>query len=197
MTGAKRHDIAIVEGKLKQGPDMQSFDIYFLGEMLPDADPARVRQGVAKLFKIQEDRIDRLFSGKPIRVKRAVDVEVASRYREAFRDVGALIQIVPNGSPPPAAKSPAVTGAGPAPVPDREAPAETAAPPLPEVSESGDFELAEPGAIIDHSPTPPPAEIDTGSLEALPPNTGSLADCKVEKPPRKIPDISHLRLVDD
>ena len=85
---------------------MQSFDIYFLGEMLPDTDPAKVRQGVAKLFKVQEDRVDRLFSGKPLRVKQGVDADVASRYRGAFRDVGALIEIVPNGSPPPAARPP-------------------------------------------------------------------------------------------
>ena len=75
---------------------MQSFDIYFLGEMLPDADPDAVRVGVAKLFKVQEDSVDRLFTGKALRVKQDVDAETAGRYRTAFRDVGALIQIVAN-----------------------------------------------------------------------------------------------------
>ena len=86
---------------------MESFDIYFLGEMLPDADPVRVRQGVAELFKIQEDKVGRLFSGKPVRVKQGIDVDTAGRYRGAFRDVGAHIQIVPAGAPPPEAISPA------------------------------------------------------------------------------------------
>jgi hypothetical protein len=179
--------------------DMQSFDIYFLGEMLPDADSVKVRQGVAKLFKVQEDAVERLFSGKPLRVKQGVDAETASRYRAAFRDIGALIQIVPNGSPPPAARDPASPAeAGAAhkrstpPPPDADQ-----TPPLPEVNEAGAFDLAEPGAIIDPRAPPPVADIDTGSLEALPPNSGSLEDCRDEKPPRPIPDISHLKLVDD
>ena len=68
---------------------------------------------------------------------------------------------------------------------------------LVQVEEGVLFDLAEPGAIIDHSKPAAPADIDTGTLEALPPNTGSLEDCHHEKPPRKIPDISHLKLVDD
>ena len=175
---------------------MQSFDIYFLGEMLPEADPAAVRQGVAKLFKVQDSAVDRLFSGKPIRVKQGVEVEAAGRYRTAFRDVGALVQIVASGSPPPQAKAPAEQATKPAATLADANPAEQA-----NVSASGNttdtIGLAEPGAILDHTELPPPADIDTGSLEALPPNTGSLEDCQVEKPPRKIPDISHLRLVDD
>ncbi|MCW5587215.1 MAG: hypothetical protein KIS75_13870, partial [Chromatiales bacterium] len=74
---------------------MHSFDIYFLGESLPGADPVAVRRGVAKLFKVQEASVDRLFSGNPLRVKQAVDADAASRYRAAFREAGALIQVVP------------------------------------------------------------------------------------------------------
>ena len=77
---------------------MQSFDIYFLGEMLPDADPDAVRRGVAKLFKVQEDSVERMFSGKALRVKQAVDADVASRYRTACREGGAVIQIGANGT---------------------------------------------------------------------------------------------------
>lgn len=150
---------------------MQEFDIYFRGEILPDADPATVRREVAKLFKVQEDAVDRLFGGQPVRVKKAIDVDTASRYRALFRDAGALLQIVPSGEPaPPAVAPPASDDAG--------------------------MSLAEPGAIIDHTPPPPPAEIDTSALSALPPNSGSLEDCKVDKAPRAIPDISHLQIVD-
>lgn len=162
---------------------MQAFDVYFLGETLPDADPASVRQGVARLFKIQEDAAERLFSGKPLRVKQGLDVETASRYRAAFREVGALVQIVPAGGPPPEAVETQ------APTPDQ---------PLPTigVDEEG-ITLAEPGAIIDPSPPAAIADIDISDLVALPPNSGSLADCTIEKPPQPIPDISHLKLVDD
>lgn len=165
---------------------MQGFDIYFLGETLPDADPAMVRQGVARLFKIDPTAVERLFSGKAVRVKQGVDADAASRYRAAFRDVGALVQIVPEGSAIPKPKPTTTKAVG-----DQATQGDSRP-----VRDAG-MTLAEPGAIIDPSSTPPPAEIDTGGLEALPPNTGSLEDCQVEKPPRPIPDISHMRLVDD
>lgn len=158
---------------------MQGFDIYFLGETLPDADPAKVRDGVARLFKIDPAAAERLFTGKPIRVKQGVDADKASRYRAAFRDVGALVQIVPEGSAAPAERPATVIGAAA------------------QAAGAEGMTLAEPGAIIDASPEPPAAEIDTSGLEALPPNTGSLEDCRIDKPPRQIPDISHISLVDD
>ena len=170
---------------------MQDFDIYFLGETLADADPVEVRNGVAALFKISGDAVERLFSGKAVRVKHGVDVDTAGRYREAFRNVGALVQIVPAGAPAP--EGPAFARATTGTV--QPAPAggnadQSAASP-------GGMTLAEPGATLDHTPPPPPAEIDTSGLEALPPNSGSLEDCHQPVPPHPIPDISHMRLVDD
>lgn len=190
---------------------MHSFDIYFLGESLPGADPDAVRRGVAKLFKVQEASVDRLFSGNPLRVKQAVDADAASRYRAAFREAGALVQIVPSGSPPPAAKPQPMRPPATDAVVDVQTHETTAVQPEPsppvasdevdaktgEQSHGGSFDLAEPGAILDHSSPPPAARIDTSSLQALPPNTGSLEDCRAEKPHRPIPDISHLQLVDD
>ncbi len=188
---------------------METFDIYFLGEMIPGSDPAQVRAKVAGLFKIEPDAAGRLFSGKPLRVKQGLDVDKASRYRAAFREAGALLQIVPHGAtapdarppqaPPSSEVAPAAPDAGameshsePHPEPHSEPPSTDG------IAVGGDdFDLAEPGATIDHRPPPAPAQISTEGLEALPPNTGSLEDCKVEKPARPIPDIDHLQLLDD
>ncbi|MCG6966113.1 MAG: hypothetical protein LJE59_06360 [Chromatiaceae bacterium] len=167
---------------------MQSFDVYFLGELLPDVDPAAARREVARLFKIQEDAADRLFSGKPLRVKQALDADGASRYRAAFRDIGALVRIVPTGSPPPVAQTAAAAAAAPSPA--------GSGPRTPPAASDG-ITLAEPGAILDDTRPPPAATFDTSALQALPANSGSLEDCHVEKPHRPIPDISHLKLVDD
>ena len=169
---------------------MQAFDIYFLGEMLPDTVPDVVKPKVAKLFKVSEDAVDRLFSGKPLRVKQNVDADAASRYRAAFRDAGALLEIVPNGSPAPQARKPAAEASNVVDI-------ASAAGPAPAAPDGGDMSLAEPGATIDHTPVPPPADIDTSTLSAQPPNSGSLEDCKVEKDPYPIPDISHMQIVDD
>lgn len=211
---------------------MDKFDIYFLGETLPTADPALVREGVGRLFKLEGPAVERLFSGKPLRVKKEVDVDAASRYRAAFREIGALIQIVPAGAPapalsatpqraaapPPAAAVPPPAAVAPppptAPPPEpadeqaalaqtltltivEETFAEEEAPALAAAGRTAAMTLAEPGVTIDETPPAPAAVIDTSGLEALPPNTGSLADCRADKPPRPIPDISHLRLVDD
>ncbi len=164
---------------------MDSFDIYFLGEMLPNADPQQVRRGVAKLFNMSEDAAERLFSGQALRVKKGIDADTASRYRHAFREAGALIQIVPQGAPAPSAVAPATPASGQA-----EPGSATAV-------QAPGLTLAQPGATIDDTPPPPAADIDTSGLKALPPNTGSLEDCRVDKPARPIPDISHLRLIDD
>ena len=162
---------------------MPNFDVYFLGETLAGSDPATVRAGVAKLFKAPPDKVERLFSGDAVRVKRGVDAETASRYRAAFREIGALVQIVPERSPTPQpAKS---SGADQQPTATSD-----------QSSDDG-MSLAEPGATIDDTPQPPPANIDTGALEALPAHSGTLEDCRVEKTPRPIPDISHLSLADD
>ncbi|MCB1800751.1 MAG: hypothetical protein KDI82_03590 [Gammaproteobacteria bacterium] len=163
---------------------MQSFDVYFLGQILPNADPDAVRRNVAALFKVSEDNAARLFSGKPLRVKQNIDAEAASRYRAAFRDAGALLQILPAGSPPPQPTAPA-----PMP-PSTDNVATTAS------AENG-MSLAAPGAIMDSTPPPPPAQIDTSGLSAQPPNSGSLEDCRVEKDPYPIPDISHLSIIDN
>ena len=176
---------------------MDTFDMYFLGEMVPGADPAQVRTGVAALFKIQEEAADRLFTGKPLRVKQGLDVDTASRYRAAFREAGALVQIVPNGAPPPAAKPVTSLAEGMTAQASGSEPPGTETPPTEGITEDAGFSLAEPGATIDHTPAPPPADISTDGLEAMPPNSGSLEDCKVEKAPRPIPDISHLKLVDE
>lgn len=195
---------------------MQDFDIYFLGEMLPDSDPEAVKQGVGKLFNVEGKTLDRMFSGKPMRVKQSVDADKASRYRAAFREVGALVQIVAAGATPPEPKPPTAVAA---PEPEEEEIVIVAPPssddeeivvtaPVPPADDEVTFvestpqatsamSLAAPGAIIDDHPPPAPADIDTSGLEALPANSGSLEDCVVEKPVKPIPDISHLKLVDD
>lgn len=159
---------------------MERFDVYFLGEILPEADPDRVRAEVARLFRADDGKLDRLFSGKAVRVKQDVDAERAGKYRQAFRQAGALVEIVPAGSQKPVRQT----------RPSRERG-------IADGAAVSTLSLAAPGATIDESPPAPRAHYDTAHLEALPANSGSLADCRVEKPPQPIPDISHLRLVDD
>lgn len=188
------------------------FDVFFRGALLPEADPGQVRDRLASLFGLGPGELDRLFRGGAVCVKRAVDVETASQLRARFRDAGALVDIRPAE---PAAKPPAPAPAmADPPVATRpDAANDTAwtlsAPqtgsledyarpvtpaPLPDVS---GLDLAAAGARLADAAQLPPPVIDTSHLSVAPPNTGSLEDCRQDKPARPIGDISHLALNDD
>lgn len=189
------------------------FDVFFRGALVADADPGEVRERLAALFGLGPGELDRLFGGATVCVKRAVDVDTASQLRGRFRDAGALVDIRPveaaAKAPPPAPTAAPAAAVGPGPARASEA-GLTLAPPrtgsladcarpavpaaLPEVS---GLDLVPAGQSLAGAAAPPPPAIDTSHLSVAPPNTGSLEDCRQEKPARPIGDISHLRLSDD
>lgn len=187
---------------------MQKFDIHFSGRLLENASPEAAKAAIGKLFKLQGEALERLFSGSPVRIKKDVDAEKAGRYRAAFREAGALIEVVPAGAPPSV----------PAPASAQDAGAKTAAkeeqglqllPPgtgslqdcavpvtpraIPDISW---MELDLPGALLDEKPVTPPAHIDTSSLSMSAPAGYSLEDCGDTKQARPIPDTDHLSLLE-
>ncbi len=186
------------------------FDVYFRGALLPDADPAQVRERLASLFSLGAAELDRLFDGNPVCVKRGMDVDGAAQLRGRFRDAGALVDIRPaeavRTAPPPASApaSPAAQADAAIDEPWSLAPPQTGtlagyarpveAAPLPDVSA---IALTPAGTPVADANAPPPPAIDTSHLSVSAPNTGSLEDCRQEKPARPIGDISHLTLSDD
>ncbi len=183
-------------------PD-QMYDIYFSGQIMDGKDPLEVRQLVSGMFKADQEQLDRLFSGNSIRIKSSVDEETATKYRVAFRNAGALLEIQPSSrkeQQPNAANS--ATGSTPqAPegltlLPANTGSLEECTPkvtpqPLPDISH---ISLAATGTVLDEAPEPEPPEINTDNLSVQPANTGTLEDCKKEVEPYPIPDINHLDL---
>ena len=190
----------------------QRFDIYFAGELLPDHSPDAVKQWLGAQFKLQGEALERLFGGQPVRIKQAVDMDTAGRYRAAFRQAGALLEIRPADAgqapvhPPSAAEAP--ERPSPAPQGDTSEPellpantgsledcALPVAPmPLPDITH---LQLDSPEQPLDDQAPAPPPVIATEHLSATPANTGDLSDCVQEKPARPLPDISQLQLADD
>lgn len=175
------------------------FDLYFSGKTSGAEDPEQVRLKVGKIFGADNETLDRLFSGKAVRIKSGVDQDTAIRYRVALRDAGALLDVRPHDSPPqkvnPATASkrseeltllPPNTGD----LIDCYIPVTPT--PLPDIT---DIALAPAGAVIDESELPPPKRIDTRGLTLAQPRTGSLEDCRPEVKAKPIPDISHIELV--
>ena len=184
----------------------QLFDIFFSGQIIEGKDPNQVQQNVGKMFKANEDHLARLFSGKPIKIKSAIDQDTAIKYRLAFRDAGALIEIrtsdplaapvaekkIPQEAAPHAADEitllPPQTGSL------IDCAKEVTPTPLPDISS---IQLASPGIDLDETPPAPPANISTDGLILNPANTGSLEDCHIEKEAMVIPDISQIKLTDE
>lgn len=171
-------------------------------------DLAQVKSNIGKQFKLSGEKLEGLFSGKPVKIKSAVDVEAAGKYREVFRRAGGIIDIVPSGETPvapvkkkvpPSSREPVTTAVDEA--ADLELmPANTGslidiappAPPAPRV-DIEDFSLSPAGALFPEAESAAPANIDTSHLQAAEPNSGSLEEFAVNKEPVHIPDITHLQ----
>jgi hypothetical protein len=81
----------------------QQYQVVFRGEIAPDARIEEVKANLAKLFKTDDARIERLFSGKAIVLKKGLRQEDGERYRILLNKAGALCEVVPLSlaSPPP------------------------------------------------------------------------------------------------
>lgn len=191
---------------------VQRYDIYFSGNTVDDADLTAVKEKIAKIFNANEEQLDYLFSGSPVKIKNNVDQDTAVQYRVAFRDAGALVEI---RSADPVEASQVATEeqeSSPSrrPADDTEEtasmtllPANTGsladcAPvvkPAP-IPNTDNLALATPGSVIDESERPAPISIDTSELTLAPANTGTLEDCQSPKTPVPLPDISQLSIVE-
>lgn len=72
----------------------EKFDLIFRGELVPGADLAQVKQNLSRLFKMDLARVELLFSGKPVVLKRGMDLDAAGKYRVAIKKAGARIDTV-------------------------------------------------------------------------------------------------------
>lgn len=184
---------------------IQQFDIFFSGQILEGQDPAEVRERIRRLFNAQDDQLQRLFSGEAVRIKGGVDEEEASKYRLAFREAGALLEIrvaetAGDSSPTPVAEtrtqeSDKDTG-NLSLLPPNSGSLIDFAPKIEprEIPDISSLTLAPEGSTIDESEEPPAADIDTGNLTVSPAQSGSLEDCQQPVEPYPIPDISNLQI---
>ena len=65
------------------------YNVYYAGQVLGGADPAVVRQNLGRLFKADEQTLDKLFSGDVQLLKRDCDEPTAQKYKAAMERAGA------------------------------------------------------------------------------------------------------------
>lgn len=79
-----------------------TFEVIFSGELGQGAVPEQVKRNVAALFKVEVARVERLFSGATVTVKKGLDEATAQRYRQALLQAGAICQVVNRAAVPSA-----------------------------------------------------------------------------------------------
>lgn len=83
----------------------EMFEIVFRGDIQFGQNLADVKSRLQQLFKIDAAKVDALFTGKPVVLKRGLDKASAEKYQEVLTKAGALIELVSASSEKPLAPS--------------------------------------------------------------------------------------------
>ena len=184
---------------------MTGFDVYFLGRLIDGTSPESARNAIGQMFRLDGPELERLFSGKAVRIKKGVDADTAGRYRAAFRKAGALIDVVPEGAPEPALAK-AAPGQAASGVqkdetslqllPPRTGSLEDCAPAVEprEIPDISWMSLDLAGVTLDETPPKPAASFDTSELSMSSADGYSLEDCVREQAALPVPNTSHLSI---
>lgn len=190
------------------------YSVIFTGRIVEGAEPEAVKANLAKLFKVDAARVEAMFAGKPVVIKKSLDAEKARSYRDALAKAGAAVSVVEEGDanaappPPPAPAAPStretVAAANVAPPQPPQAPDLTIAEvgvtlvehepvPAPDF-DTTQFDLAEVGVTLVEPKVVPPPDFDTSGMSLDPPGT-QLTDTS-PAPPAQF-DTSGLSLAEN
>ena len=188
----------------------EQFDVTFSGKISDGADLQEVKKRVSKLFNADGVKLDQLFSGQRIVIKKDVDRKTAHRYESALRSAGAECDIRSTSSTgaesfaaaPPAAAVAAPTRIAPEASKASEPSAEATSPPQTEPLGINADQISELVATIAPAGSDLQSEIkvipephyDLSGLD-LAPVGSSLGEAKKDAAPRP-PDSSGLSLLD-
>ena len=176
-----------------------TFEVIFSGEVLDGFDAAETRAKVGQLFKADEAKLARLFSGKPVVIKKGLDEATANKYVGAFKKAGAKAIAKDAAAPAPVeaitAAPPPVETQAPAAKPS-PAPAAKPAPSSGSPVNTSTFEHS--GEASEHLTEAPKTQVqldanpDLSGIE-MRDLTGNLVDAKADVPDANI-DTSEFSL---
>jgi hypothetical protein len=181
------------------------FNVVFAGQIAAGADPVAVRANIARLFKVNDAMLEKLFSGQRVAVKKAVDQAGAMKLRAMMKQAGAIALMeacdaqgkalaapaAPAAAPaaPVAAAAPAVAAAAPA---RPAAPAPTMAQRIAAMAAQHEKDAA---LRPDPDAPPPPADVQRTETWKLFPVGAVLTDIsRVAARAPLMPDISRLSM---
>lgn len=73
---------------------MKRYSVIFDGEVSSENNVETVKKNLASFFKGDEKKIEGLFSGQPILIKKDTDFQTACKYMKVFRKAGAICKLV-------------------------------------------------------------------------------------------------------
>ncbi len=151
----------------------EPYNIVFHGKIHADFKLQQVKDNLGRIFKIDTDKIEKMFSGKPIAIKKSVDRETALKYLQAMKKAGAIVSAYSQaGAPVNLALSqetpPSDQHKNLSPPLSIAAPGERILPPQPVVEAQFNIEgisMAPVGVdVTDPEPPPPPFQADLSKL---------------------------------
>ncbi len=71
-----------------------TFAVVFSGRVANGASVEQVKSNVAKLFKVEVAKVERLFSGARVAIKKGLDEATAKKYQMALAKAGALCEVI-------------------------------------------------------------------------------------------------------
>ncbi len=179
----------------------ERYRLVFRGELLEGRHSAVVKKKLGKALNLDEERLEVLFSGKAVTLKKDVDTPTATRFQGVFKEAGARLRILPvsedvpsGGGSDPAAPS----SAGPLAAKGATAVSPAVSPavrPAPSANGTGGPELLPVGSDVlssDERPVLAAVEIDTSHLKVQ----GAQFDAAEEPPQEAGPDVSHLSVAE-
>jgi hypothetical protein len=104
-----------------------TFDLFFEGKLKENCSPEEVKKNLSSLFKRDPGSLDKMFSGKKVRLKRGADYQAASALQSLLEDAGAVCSIEASRDETPASPLPAQEKASPAGEPAPAGPADPGA----------------------------------------------------------------------
>lgn len=70
------------------------YQLVFKGEVIEGQHPAVVRKRLALTLKLDDERIQTLFTGNPVVVRKSVDAQTAAKFQAAFKKAGARLRVI-------------------------------------------------------------------------------------------------------
>jgi hypothetical protein len=129
----------------------ERYRLVFRGEVLDGQHKAVVKQRLGAALKVEGERLDAMFTGKAVTIRKDTDTDTAARFQIAFKRAGARLRVLPLEPEPEVEPVPAATQ---------------------RVVDDGAFKLAPPGARMSQpAPPAPQPSVDLAHLTLAAPGT--------------------------